>query len=187
MKFLVVGLGNIGTQYANTRHNVGFQILDAFAEASNFIFITSRLGDIASHSIKGRRITFLKPNTYMNLSGKAVSYYLKQENIPLENLLVVYDDLALPFGKIRIRPTGSDGGHNGVKNINELLQTQQYGRLRFGIGSDFPKGRQVDYVLGNWSTDEETQLKEKYNLAQKAIESFVLAGIQNTMNQFNNL
>ena len=154
MKYLIVGLGNIGPEYQNTRHNIGFKVLDAFAKASNTVFEDMRYGAVATVKLKGRTLILLKPNTYMNLSGKAVSYWMQKEKIELSNLFVVVDDLALPFGTIRLRGKGSDGGHNGLKSINQLLGTQDYTRLRFGIGNEFPKGKQVDYVLGEWSSEE---------------------------------
>ena len=148
MKYLIVGLGNIGAEYAGTRHNIGFKVLDALAEASNAVFTTARYGDVAELKHKGRTLILLKPSTYMNLSGKAVRYWMEAEKIAPENLLVVSDDIALPFGTLRMRPRGSAGGHNGLKNIAELLGTEDYARMRFGVGGDFPKGHQVDYVLG---------------------------------------
>ena len=153
MKYLIVGLGNIGSEYRNTRHNIGFKVLDAFAEASNIIFSTQRYGDVAQVRVKNKVLFLLKPSTYMNLSGEAVRYWMNKENIPLENVLVIVDDLALPFGAIRIKGKGSDGGHNGLKNIAALVGGQNYARLRFGIGNDFPKGAQVDYVLGNFTEE----------------------------------
>ena len=184
-KFLIVGLGNIGEKYHNTRHNIGFSILDALAEREQIIFETKKLGDIARFKYKGRTFILLKPNTYMNLSGKAVNYWQKIENIPLENILVITDDLNLPFGTLRLKAKGSAGGHNGLTNINEVLQTQNYARLRFGIGGEYGKGRQVDYVLGNWEPEEQEQLKERIEKSAKAITSFALAGLANTMNTFN--
>ena len=148
MKYLIVGLGNIGAEYAGTRHNIGFKVLDALAEASNAVFTTARYGDVAELKHKGRTLILLKPSTYMNLSGKAVRYWMEAEKIAPENLLVVSDDIALPFGTLRMRPRGSAGGHNGLKNIAELLGTEDYARMRFGVGGDFPRGHQVDYVLG---------------------------------------
>ena len=155
-KYLIVGLGNIGEKYANTRHNIGFKILDHFASQENLIFDTQKLGDITTYKLKGRTFIFLKPSTYMNLSGKAIQYWLTKENIPLENLLVVTDDLNLPFGSIRVKTKGSDGGHNGLKDIQEKLNTTAYNRFRFGISDAFNKGQQVDYVLGE-CTDEENE------------------------------
>ena len=154
MKYLVVGLGNIGSEYANTRHNIGFKVLDALAEASNISFMTVRYGDMATLKHRGRTIFLLKPSTYMNLSGKAVRYWMDQERIPRENLLIISDDIALPFGTFRMRKNGSEGGHNGLKSITECLGDNQYARMRFGVGGDFPKGRQVDYVLGEFSDEE---------------------------------
>ncbi|MCV6631530.1 MAG: aminoacyl-tRNA hydrolase [Flavobacteriaceae bacterium] len=183
-KYLVVGLGNVGVEYKNTRHNIGFKILDAYAEAEKLSFETAKLGSICTHKIKGRMVLFLKPNTYMNRSGKAVKYWLDREKIPLENLLVITDDLNLPFGSIRLKGKGSDGGHNGLKDIQQLYGNK-YPRFRFGIGDSFSKGRQVDYVLGKWSPEEERLLPERCILAAALIESFVFAGLQNTMNSFN--
>ena len=186
MKYLIVGLGNIGAEYAATRHNIGFKVLDALAEASNTVFSSQRYGSVAELKHKGRTFILLKPSTYMNLSGKAVSYWLKAEKIPQENLLVVVDDIALPFGTIRIRAKGSDGGHNGLKNIAELLGTNAYARLRFGIGGDFPKGMQIDYVLGEWTKEEAAALPERTKVAAEAIKAFGTIGLEQTMNQFNN-
>ncbi|AJR02995.1 aminoacyl-tRNA hydrolase [Siansivirga zeaxanthinifaciens] len=184
-KYLIVGLGNIGEKYANTRHNIGFKILDYFAENESIIFETQKLGDIAQFKLKGRTFIFLKPNTYMNLSGKAVVYWLNKENIPLENLLVITDDLNLPFGSIRVKTKGSDGGHNGLKDIQEKLNTTAYNRFRFGISDAFKKGQQVDYVLGEWDAEENEKLKERLQKASELIKSFGLAGINITMNSFN--
>lgn len=184
-KFLIVGLGNIGDKYHNTRHNIGFTILDTLAEKQKVVFETKKLGDLARFNYKGRTFILLKPNTFMNLSGKAVSYWQKLENIPLENVLVITDDLNLPFGTLRLKAKGSAGGHNGLTNINEVLQTQNYARLRFGIGSEYSKGRQIDHVLGTWDPEEQEQLPERIEKSGKAITSFALAGIANTMNTFN--
>lgn len=184
-KFLIVGLGNIGSEYANTRHNIGFKILDYFANKENLSFQTVKLGDLAEHSIKGRKLLFLKPNTYMNLSGKAVKYWMEKENIEKENIFVITDDLNLSFGTIRIKSKGSDGGHNGLKNIQQILNSTEYPRFRFGISDQFKKGQQVDYVLGEWNDEEKLKLPERLEVAKKAIESFVLAGLQITMNEFN--
>ena len=185
MKYLVVGLGNIGAEYTNTRHNIGFKILDAFAKASNSCFKTDRLGDVAQAKHKGRKLILLKPSTYMNLSGKAVQYWLQKEKIPLERLLIITDDIAIPFGTIRLKGKGSDGGHNGLKNINLLLNTSQYPRYRFGVGADFGKGRQVDYVLGEWNSDEESKMDERLTKSCELIQSFVTIGMERTMNFFN--
>lgn len=184
-KYLIVGLGNIGEKYENTRHNIGFKILNHYATSNNFTFKTDKLGDIAYHKIKGRTLVFLKPSTYMNLSGKAIKYWMNKEKIPLDNLLVVTDDLNLSFGAIRLKSKGSDGGHNGLKDTQEKLQTTKYNRFRFGISSDFSEGRQVDYVLGNWSEEENDSLKERLKISTQIIESFVLSGLKNTMNDYN--
>ncbi len=186
MKYLIVGLGNIGSEYEHTRHNIGFDTLDAFAEASNAVFETRRYGDVAECRLRGRQLVLLKPSTFMNLSGQAVRYWLQQENVPIENLLVVVDDLSLPVGALRLKPSGSDGGHNGLKNIQELIGTQQYARLRFGIGNDFPRGAQVDYVLGRFSEEQRTALALRFEQAVEMIRTFCLAGIQTAMNQYNN-
>lgn len=184
-KFLIIGLGNIGDKYKSTRHNIGFLILDKLAENQKIVFETKKLGDIARFKYKGRTLILLKPNTYMNLSGKAVKYWQTIEKIPLENILVIADDLNLPFETIRIKAKGSAGGHNGLTNINELLQTQNFARLRFGVGNSFHKGNQIDYVLGEWNDEEEKLLLERIEKSTKAITSFALAGINNTMSEFN--
>ena len=184
-KFLIVGLGNIGEKYANTRHNIGFKILDYLAETNDITFETVKLGDISSLKIKGRTLILLKPSTFMNLSGKAIKYWLEKENIPLENLLVITDDLNLPFGSLRLKTKGSDGGHNGLKDTQDKLQTTKYNRFRFGISDEFSKGRQVDYVLGEWNEDENSKLKERLKISAELIKSFALAGVNTTMNQFN--
>lgn len=185
VKYLIAGLGNIGDEYAGTRHNIGFNVLDALAEASNTVFTPSRYGSVAQVKHKGRILVLLKPSTYMNLSGKAVSYWLQKEKIPVENLMVVVDDIALPFGTIRIRAKGSDGGHNGLKNINAVLGTDNYARLRMGIGGDFPKGMQVDYVLGEWTPEEKQALPARLEAAGDAVKSFAAIGIERTMNFHN--
>lgn len=184
-KFLIVGLGNIGEKYANTRHNIGFKILDEVAHENNLTFETFKLGDLATYKVKGRTFILLKPSTFMNLSGKALKYWMNKENISLENILVVTDDVNIDFGAIRLKAKGSAGGHNGLKDIQEKLQTQQYARFRFGIGGDYSKGRQVDFVLGEWTKEETSQLIEKLPLAAKIITSFGTAGLANTMNTFN--
>lgn len=184
-KFLIVGLGNIGPKYANTRHNIGFKVVDFYAEKNSLSWETAKLGDITQNRVKGRTLVFLKPSTFMNLSGKAVKYWLDKERIPLENLLVITDDLNLPFGTIRVKTKGSDGGHNGLKDIQNTLQTTQYNRFRFGISDAFAKGRQVDYVLGEWEAQEENLLPERLELAAEIIESFALAGMNITMNTYN--
>jgi PTH1 family peptidyl-tRNA hydrolase len=185
MKYLVAGLGNIGDEYVNTRHNIGFNVVDYLAHSEGVRFSSDRLGSVAAIRIKGRTILLLKPSTYMNLSGKAIQYWLTHERISMENLLVVTDDLALPFATIRLKSKGSDGGHNGLKSIQASLLTDQYARLRFGVGSSFAKGKQVDYVLGKWTEEEQKILPERVEKASNAIKSFVLAGINMTMNQFN--
>lgn len=184
-KFLIVGLGNIGDKYQNTRHNIGFKILDALADKEAITFETQKLGDLSSYKFKGRNFILLKPSTYMNLSGKALKYWMTKENIPMENLLVLTDDLNLPFGTIRIKTKGSDGGHNGLKDIQNTLQTTNYNRLRFGISDSFNKGNQVDYVLGEWTTQELTTMQQRLDVAVEAIKSFGTAGINHTMNNFN--
>lgn len=184
-KFLIVGLGNIGEKYNNTRHNIGFKILDELASKEEITFESGKLGSITKFRFKGRTFILLKPSTYMNLSGKAVKYWLTKENIPQENLLVICDDLNLSFGTIRVKAKGSDGGHNGLKDINTVLQTQQYARFRFGVGSEFSKGRQSDFVLGEWDLEESKLLPERLEVAGKLIKSFGTAGLNNTMNTFN--
>ncbi|MBD5245430.1 MAG: aminoacyl-tRNA hydrolase [Barnesiella sp.] len=186
MKYLIVGLGNIGDEYRNTRHNIGFKVLDAFAEVSNISFSTERYGDVARMRLKNKQLVLLKPSTYMNLSGNAVRYWKDKENIAVDHILVVVDDLALPFGAIRLKPSGSDAGHNGLKNIAEMLGTQAYPRLRFGIGNDFPRGGQIDYVLGNFTLDQRQQLPTRIDVAIDAIKAFCLSGMQFAMCNFNN-
>ena len=185
MKYLIVGLGNIGSEYAGTRHNIGFRVLDALAKASNLVFEDKRYGAVASLSLKGQQLVLLKPSTYMNLSGNAVRYWMNKENVPLERILVVVDDLALPFGALRMKPSGSDAGHNGLKNIASILGTQAYARLRFGIGNDFPRGGQIGFVLGQFTEEDLKTMDERVGPACQMIKSFCLAGIQITMNQFN--
>ena len=184
-KFLIVGLGNIGAEYVNTRHNIGFKILDFLARKESIDFETVKLGSLAEYKFKGRTFLLLKPNTYMNLSGKAVQYWMEKEKIPLENIMVITDDLNLAFGTIRIRLKGSDGGHNGLKNINLVLNTQNYTRFRFGISDEFKKVQQVYYVLGDWDEAERAKLPERLELASEIIKSFGTAGIENTMSNFN--
>jgi len=186
MKYLIVGLGNIGPQYWGTRHNIGFRVVNKLAEEANTPFTEQRYGAIANIRIKNKELIALKPNTFMNLSGNAVRYWLQKENISIENLLVIVDDIALPYGTLRLKPKGSDAGHNGLKNIQQILGTQEYCRLRFGIGSYFPRGGQVDYVLGNFDPEELEVMPQKLERAIDIIKSFCLAGIQITMNQFNN-
>ena len=186
MKYLVVGLGNIGAEYANTRHNIGFMILDALAGASNIAFEPARYGDVARYKFKGRTFILVKPSTYMNLSGKAVNYWLQQEKISPDNLLVITDDINLPFGKVRMRGKGSDGGHNGLRNIQETLGNTKYPRVRFGVGSEFGEGRQVDYVLGTWSDEEKKQLKDRMALVIDMITAFGTIGLNRAMSSYNN-
>lgn len=185
MKYLIVGLGNIGSEYDGTRHNIGFRVLDALAKASNLVFQDKRYGFVTTLSIKGQQLLLLKPSTHMNLSGNAVRYWMNKENIPLERVLIIVDDLALPFGTLRIKSSGSDAGHNGLKNIAFVLGTQAYARLRFGIGNDFPRGGQIDFVLGRFEEEDLSKMEEKITTACEMIKSFCLAGIQFTMNHFN--
>ena len=185
MKYLIVGLGNIGSEYAETRHNIGFKIVDAFAEASTSVFKAGRFGDVCEVKFKGRTFVLLKPNTYMNLSGKAVQYWLSETKVPIEHLLIITDDIALPTGTIRIRAKGSDGGHNGLKSINQVLGRQDYPRLRFGVGNDFGKGQQVDYVLGEWTKEDLEIIKPKIEKSVEAIKAFGTMELRFVMNQFN--
>jgi peptidyl-tRNA hydrolase, PTH1 family len=185
LKYLVTGLGNVGDEYHNTRHNIGFAILDALAKASNIDFTEKRYGFVANYRFKGRTFILLKPSTYVNLSGKAVNYYMQKELIPKENLLVLADDLSLPFGTIRLRSRGGDGGHNGLTSIIEMLDQKDFSRLRFGIGGDFPYGAQVDYVLGKWTDEESAILPEKITVCMEIIKSFGTVGIDRTMNNYN--
>ncbi|RKS26603.1 PTH1 family peptidyl-tRNA hydrolase [Flavobacterium endophyticum] len=184
-KFLIVGLGNIGAEYVNTRHNIGFKAVDHLARKEGLDFQTVKLGAMAEYKLKGRTIFLLKPNTYMNLSGKAVKYWMDKENIPASNILVITDDLNLAFGTVRIKPKGSDGGHNGLKSIQQTLNSSDYPRFRFGISDEFKKGKQVDYVLGEWNEEEKAKLTERLDLAAEIIQSFALSGLDNTMNSFN--
>lgn len=185
-KYLIVGLGNTGVEYENTRHNIGFKVLDHFAKKEDLTFESNKLGATTTYKYKGRSFVFLKPSTYMNLSGKAVRYWMTKEKIPLENVLIITDDINLDFGTIRLKTKGSDGGHNGLKDIQLQLGTQQYARFRFGIGADFSKGKQIDFVLGVWSQEEESKLTERLERAGELIKSFGTAGVQITMNTFNN-
>lgn len=185
MKYLIVGLGNIGPEYQNTRHNIGFTILDVLAGASNISFEDKRYGFVTEYSHKGRTFVLLKPSTYVNRSGLAVNYWLQKSKLSLENLLVVVDDIALPFGTIRIRPKGGDGGHNGLFNINQVLGTQNYARIRFGVGNDFYPGQQVDYVLGEWDDEESSWLPEKIDTCIEIIKSFGTVGLELTMTRYN--
>lgn len=184
-KYLIVGLGNIGEKYAATRHNIGFKILDELASKEAITFESEKLGAIATFKFKGRTFILLKPSTYMNLSGKAIKYWLTKGNIPIENLLVICDDLNLDFGAIRLKAKGSDGGHNGLKDITAILQTQEYARFRFGVGSEFSKGRQIDFVLGEWDKNELKSLPERLDRSAELVKSFGTAGLNLTMNTFN--
>lgn len=185
MKYLIAGLGNIGAEYRQTRHNIGFKILDAFAQASNVVFDDRRYGFITEVRVKNQILVLLKPSTFMNLSGLAVRYWLKKEKIEPENLLVLVDDCSLPFGKLRLKPSGSNAGHNGLENIQNVLGTQNYARLRFGIGNDFVRGGQINYVLGEWLPNEAAALPQHIDTAIEIIKSFVLEGTDMTMTRFN--
>lgn len=185
MNYLVVGLGNIGFEYVDTRHNIGFSVLDAWAQASNTSFSTKRYGDVAEVRFKGHSFTLLKPSTYMNLSGKAVNYWLQQSKIPVERLLVIVDDMALPVGHLRLRKKGSDGGHNGLANIAQMIGTESYSRLRIGIGSHIGYGSQVDFVLGKWTAEEKAELKPAIEKAIEVIKAFGTIGVDRAMNQYN--
>ena len=185
MNYLIVGLGNIGVEYANTRHNMGFMVLDAWAQASNIVFESGRYGSIATISFKGRKFTLLKPSTYMNLSGKAVRYWMNELKIPVENLLVLSDDLNIPFGTLRLRKNGSAGGHNGLTNINELIGTQDYARIRLGIGNDFGRGQQVGYVLGELSKEEKEQMPDICKRTIDGIKAWATIGADRAMNVVN--
>ncbi|MCW3084861.1 MAG: peptidyl-tRNA hydrolase [Bacteroidetes bacterium] len=184
-KFLIAGLGNIGDEYENTRHNIGFKVLDTLAKENNLKFSSDRLAAVAEYKFKGRTLILIKPATFMNLSGKAVNYWLQAEKIPKENLVVVTDDIALPFGSLRMKGKGSDGGHNGLKNIQETLNSVDYARIRFGVGSEFAKGRQVEYVLGKWTPDEEKLLEPRIKQAVEMIQGFATIGLQLTMTNYN--
>lgn len=184
-KFLIAGLGNIGDEYENTRHNIGFKVLDALAKENDLRFRTDRLASVAELKFKGRTLVLIKPSTYMNLSGKAVNYWMQAEKISRENLLVVTDDLAFPFGTIRLKGKGSDGGHNGLKSIQETLNSVEYARLRFGVGNEFSKGRQVEYVLGKWTKEEEEALEPRIKQAADMIKGFATIGLQLTMTNYN--
>lgn len=185
MKYLIAGLGNIGPDYVHTRHNIGFDVVENLAANLGVTFSNGKKVTVAEARHKGRSLIIIKPTTFMNLSGEAIRFWLQDQKIPTENLLVITDDLALPFGSLRMRPAGSSAGHNGITSIIECLNTDKFPRLRFGIGSDFPKGRQVDYVLGRWTNEEEAVLPEKLKLAEDFIKSFVTMGIQPTMNALN--
>ncbi len=184
-KFLIVGLGNIGAEYVNTRHNIGFKAVDFMANEAGVAFETVKLGAMAEIKVKGRSLLLLKPNTYMNLSGKAVQFWMEKEKIAKENMLIITDDLNLAFGTLRIKAKGSDGGHNGLKNIQQVLNSSEYPRLRFGISDAFKKGQQVDYVLGEWTAEETAALKERLQTVSDAVKEFALAGLNNAMNNYN--
>jgi PTH1 family peptidyl-tRNA hydrolase len=184
-KFLIVGLGNIGAEYVNTRHNIGFKVVDFLARQESLDFQTVKLGSLAECKLKGRTLLLLKPNTYMNLSGKAVQYWMEKEKIEKENVLVITDDLNLSFGTIRIKPKGSDGGHNGLKSVQQILNSSEYPRFRFGISDEFKKGKQVDYVLGEWDESEKEKLPERLKIAVEAVKTFALAGLENAMTAYN--
>lgn len=185
MSYLIVGLGNIGVEYANTRHNIGFMVLDAWAQASGLFFTKGRLGDVVEFRHRGKKVVLLKPSTYMNLSGRAVNYWMQKEKIPQENLLIIVDDLALPLGTLRLRTQGSDGGHNGLKDISLTLGTNKFSRMRLGIGDNFSKGRQVDYVLGSWNKEEEEVLPTILKKSIEASKAFIEIGPERAMNFFN--
>lgn len=185
MKFLIAGLGNIGSEYDLTRHNIGFDIADVLAIKNNAQFKQDRLAFVTDYKWKGKSIIVIKPTTYMNLSGKAVKYWMEKEKVPIENVLVLVDELALPLGTLRMKGSGSDGGHNGLKSLQDSLQTTKYPRLRFGIGNDYPKGKQVDFVLGKWTDEEFPIVKDKILTSVEMVESFIFRGIQQTMNQYN--
>lgn len=186
MKYLIVGLGNIGDEYDGTRHNIGFRVLDAFAKASNISFEDKRYGFVGKGRVKNAEVVLLKPSTFMNLSGNAVRYWMNQENIQPENMLVICDDIALPFGKLRLRPNGSDGGHNGLKHITSVLCSQQWARIRFGVGNNFPRGCQADFVLGQFEDEDLKKMDERIAVACDMIKAFCLSGITFAMNNYNN-
>ena len=185
MKYLIIGLGNPGAEYQNTRHNIGFKVLDAFASISNTSFITDRYADVAELKFKGRKLVLIKPNTFMNLSGRSVNYWMQQSKIEATNILVVTDDISLLFGVLRMRKKGSDGGHNGLKDINSVIGNNNYARLRFGVGNDFSRGKQVDYVLSNFTDLENKSIEERIDLAIMMIQGFITIGVDKTMSEFN--
>ena len=186
MKYLIVGLGNPGDKYENTRHNIGFKVVDYFLKDLDDPWSVEKQGWISKVKFKGRVLVFLKPSTFMNLSGKAVNYWMQKEKIPVENVLIITDDLALPYGKLRMKGKGSDGGHNGLKDIIATLNTSKFARLRFGVGNEFSKGQQVDYVLGEWSPEEKDILEERMSVCAEFIKGFATVGLQHTMNNWNN-
>ncbi|HRH58802.1 MAG TPA: aminoacyl-tRNA hydrolase [Chitinophagales bacterium] len=185
-KYLIIGLGNIGKEYEHTRHNIGFDVVDALAKELDAVFEINRLAMYSKATFKGKQLHIIKPTTYMNLSGKAIKYWMNELKIPLQNIFVIVDDLALPFGQLRVRAKGSNAGHNGLNSVEEELLTQAYPRLKFGIGNDFPKGKQVEFVLGKWNLNQETELQERILIAVEIIKSFCSIGLTNTMNLFNN-
>ena len=185
MKYLIIGLGNPGVQYEDTRHNIGFKVLDKFANLFNISFSTEKLADVAEVRFKGRYLVLIKPNTFMNLSGKAVAYWMQKSKINIENILVVTDDISLPFGTLRLRKKGSDGGHNGLKHIQGILAETNYPRLRFGVGNTFPRGRKIEYVLGNFTAENNTIMEDRIDMSVKIIQSFTTIGIDRTMSEFN--
>ena len=185
MKYLIIGLGNPGAEYTNTRHNIGFKVLDKIASLSNISFSSEKLASITAVKFKGRNLVLVKPNTFMNLSGKAVAYWMQQSKIKIENILVVTDDISLPFGVLRLRKKGSDGGHNGLNDIQGVLAGSNYPRLRFGVGNDFPRGKKIDYVLGDFTAEDYKTLDGRIDMSVKIIQSFVTAGIDRTMSDFN--
>lgn len=186
MKYLIVGLGNPGAKYENTRHNVGFKVLDELIQESEVKFEVEKLGDVAHYKFKGRNLVLLKPSTFMNLSGKAVNYWMQKEKVPLERVLIILDDIALPYGKLRLKGKGSDAGHNGLKDIAATLNTTKYPRLKFGVGNDFPRGRQAEYVLGEWNSTEQQELGNHLKKATEFIKGFVTIGLDRTMSSLNN-
>ncbi len=185
-KYLIIGLGNIGKEYEHTRHNIGFDVVDALAKELDAVFEINRLALYSKATFKGKQLHIIKPTTYMNLSGKAIKYWMNELKIPLQNIFVIVDDLALPFGQLRVRAKGSNAGHNGLNSVEEELLTQEYPRLKFGIGNDFPKGKQVEFVLGKWNLNQEIELQERILIAVEIIKSFCSIGLTNTMNLFNN-
>lgn len=184
-KYLIAGLGNIGDKYLNTRHNIGFLVVEEMAKNAGFSFVPSNFGEVCQFKFRGRPVTLLKPDTYMNLSGNAIDFWMKKEKIDIQNLMVITDDLNLPFGTIRMRSKGSDGGHNGLKSIQNTLQTSKYPRLRFGIGDEFSKGKQIDYVIGEWNQDEKENLDERLAVCSEAVYAYIFTGLNNAMNEFN--
>ena len=187
MKFLIVGLGNIGDEYAGTRHNIGFDVADTLAQKHGGLFATNRLAQVCDIKWKGKKLIIIKPNTFMNRSGQAVKYWMEKESVPLEQLLVIVDDIAIPLSRIRLRPSGSCAGHNGLRSIEEALLTDKYPRLRFGIGNNFPKGGQADFVLDRWTSEELPLVKQKIEKCVEVIENFIAIGIERTMNEANKL